>query len=153
MIICSHVYMLWWSHAHLLLYLHVLHLDILLITCSYVQMLWWLHAHMHWYSHVWYPPTCAHNLMMKCLLAWRLNALTIVLECRGNLGNWGVYLGTYILKNRMLLCSHKLLACMLSCSNAHIEIKSHYFLRFIFLTTCAHTWMTIYICSEANTLT
>ena len=34
---------------------------------------------------------------------------------------------------------------MLSCSNAYIEIKSHYFLRFIFLTTCAHTWMTIYI--------
>ena len=99
MIICSHVYLLWWSHASMLtcFYVHVfqlsyapmstcfddhmptffyafivLHLDALLITCSYVQMLSWLHAHMHWYSQVWYPHTSVHTLMMKCLLAWRL---------------------------------------------------------------------------------
>ena len=67
-------------------------LDGLMITYSYFEILWWLHVHLHWYSLVWYPRTCAHTLMMKCLLAWRLkwscsrtflclNALTIVLEC------------------------------------------------------------------------
>ena len=67
-------------------------LDALIITYSYFEILQWSHANMHWYSHVWYPHTCAHTWMMKCLLAWRLkwscswtflcsNALTIVLEC------------------------------------------------------------------------
>ena len=96
MIVCYYIYMLWWSHAHLLVCLRtLLHLDALMITCPYVQILWWLPAHMHWYLHVWYPQTCAHTLMMKCLLArrlkWkcsrmfvRLNALMIVLECWGD---------------------------------------------------------------------
>ena len=90
-------------------------LDALMITYYYFEMLRWLHAHMHWYSHVWYPYTCTHTWMMKCLLARRLkwscsskflcsNVLTIVLECSDG---WEIRgMCTWMLK-----CSY---ACILS---------------------------------------
>ena len=99
-------------------------LDALMITYSYFEMLRWLHVHMHWYSLVWYPHTCAHTLMMKCLLAWRLkwscnstflclNALTIVLECWDDREIRGMC--TWVLKYSYVCMLSWSRTCMFTC--------------------------------------
>ena len=127
MIGCSYVNMLCWSHTfkftchndRVLPYLHVL-----MITCplaymlssSYAWMLWWLHVHMHWYSLVWYPHTCAHTLMMKCLLAWRLKwSCSSTFLCLNVL--------TRLCLNAEMI--ERLEVCVLGCLNTHMHVRFH----------------------------
>ena len=141
MFTCFYVNVFQWSyapmstcfddHKPICLYVFMLIcLDALMITHSYIEMLWLLHAHMHWYSHVWYPYTCAHSCVMKCLLARRLkwscrrtfmplNALTIVLECWGD---WEIRsICTWLLK-----CLYAwMLPCEQASSHDHMVICSH----------------------------
>ena len=100
---------------------------------------------MHWYSHVWYPHTCAHTWMMKCLLArklnWscsrtlmHLNVLTIVL-----VGKSECEIG--VMCTRVLNCSY---ACMLSWSHACMfTCFVDNLLTFVFalMITCSHVYL------------
>ena len=109
-------------------------LDTLMITYSYFEMLRWSHVHMHWYSNVWYPHTCAHTWMMKCLLARRLklscsrtflclNALTIAFECWDDWEIWGMLRWLRDFRHAEMI--ERFEVCVLGCLNTHMHVCFH----------------------------